>query len=288
VAINTLLLNRILGTFHPRQVLVALDDIDLQAPSYSLDRPQALRRVVIVLGCVCLCLLLDHYAKFSDNFKWVLTLFAEWRGLPSDSFVNQLAQSKWAELCDYAWWTSVHLLCYVLMPGLVIHYLFKARVRDFGWQLNQAPQHWRGYLLLLSPILVFIYLVSLGEDFVNHYPFYDFAGRSWADLIAWEFLYLAQFVFLEFFFRGFIINALRPAIGANAVWVMCVPYLMIHFPKLWLEATGAIFFGLFLGILALQSRSIWGGVCVHAGVAVTMDVAALMRKQGLPETFWPL
>jgi uncharacterized protein len=288
VAINKVLVNRILSTFHPRQVLTALDDIDAQSPSYSLDRPQALRRVVIVLGCVCFCLLLDHYAKFSDNVKWVLTLFAEWRGLPSDSVINQLAQTKWAELCDYAWWTSVHLLCYVVLPGLVIRYLFKARVRDFGWQLNQAPQHWRGYLMLLSPILVFIYLVSLGKDFVHHYPFYDFAGRSWADFMAWEFLYLCQFVFLEFFFRGFIINALRPAIGANAVWVMCVPYLMIHFPKLWLEATGAIFFGLFLGILALQSRSIWGGVCVHAGVAVTMDFAALLRKQGLPETFWPL
>jgi membrane protease YdiL (CAAX protease family) len=105
------------------------------------------------------------------------------------------------------------------------------------------------------------------------------------DFLGWEFLYLTQFVCLEFFFRGFVLNALRPAIGANAVWVMCVPYLMIHFPKLWLEATGAILFGLFLGILALRSRSIWGGVFVHAGVAVTMDVAALIKKQALPFVF---
>ncbi|RZA09054.1 MAG: CPBP family intramembrane metalloprotease, partial [Moraxellaceae bacterium] len=95
------------------------------------------------------------------------------------------------------------------------------------------------------------------------------------------------FVCLEFFFRGFILNALRPALGANAIWVMCVPYLMIHFPKLWLEATGAILFGLFLGILALRSRSIWGGVLVHAGVALTMDIAAILRKQGLPQHLWP-
>jgi uncharacterized protein len=278
----------LLDTFNPRRVLVALDEIDAQAPSYSLSRPEALRRVVQVLGCVCFCLLLDHYAKFSDNFKSLLILLARLTHLPDDTLIDRLAQTKWAELCDYAWWTSVHLLCYVIIPVMCIRYQFKQRARDFGWQLNQAPQHWRGYLMLLSPILVFVYLVSLGKDFVHHYPFYDLAGRSWADLIGWEFLYLCQFVFLEFFFRGFIINALRPAIGANAVWVMCVPYLMIHFPKLWLEATGAIFFGLFLGILALQSRSIWGGICVHAGVAVSMDLAALMRKQGLPETFWPL
>jgi len=90
---------------------------------------------------------------------------------------------------------------------------------------------------------------SLGKDFVK---------------LAWGFLYLVQFVCLEFFFRGFMLNALRPALGANAVFVMCVPYTMIHFPKLWPEAAGAMAFGLFLGLLALRSRSIWGGVAVHA------------------------
>ena len=280
-------IQRLTATLNPRQILTALDEIDAQAPSYSLSRPQALRRVVIVLACVCVSLLIDHYGKYSDNLHHILMLLAEWNQHPRDFYLTQLKSSHWFELANYAWWTSVHLICYVLLPALCIRYFFKQRLRDFGWQLNQAPQHWRGYLLLLSPILVFVYLASLGKDFVNHYPFYNLAGRSWADLLAWEFLYLCQFVFLEFFFRGFILTALRPALGANAIWIMCVPYLMIHFPKLWLEATGAIFFGLFLGILALQSRSIWGGVFVHAGVAVAMDLAALMRKQGLPENWWP-
>ena len=282
-----MLISRLLKPIHPRNILIALDEIDAETPSYSLSRPQALRRVVMVLACVCVSLLLDHYAKFSDNLHSLLLLIAEWKNLPGNFYQHQLALTGWAELYEYAWWTSVHFVSYVVLPVLCIRYFFKQRVRDFGWQLNQAPQHWRGYLLLLSPILVFVYLVSLGKDFVNHYPFYSLAGRSWADLLGWEFLYLCQFVFLEFFFRGFIVNALRPAIGANAIWVMCVPYLMIHFPKLWLEATGAIFFGLFLGILALRSRSIWGGVMVHAGVAVSMDLAALIRKQGLPTSFWP-
>ncbi|HWV15477.1 MAG TPA: CPBP family intramembrane glutamic endopeptidase [Cellvibrio sp.] len=280
--------NNPLFRLHPNRILSALDTIDAAAPSYTMNRPQALRRVVAVMACVSVCLLLDHYGKFSDNLLQFLQLIARWSNLSENDYVNQLAASHWYELCAYAWWTGVHLLSYVILPGLCIRFVFRERIRDFGWQFNQTAQHWRGYLLLLSPILVFVYLVSLGQDFVDHYPFYSLTGRSWADLLAWEFLYLCQFVFLEFFFRGFMLNALRPAIGANAVWVMCVPYLMIHFPKLWLEATGAILFGLFLGILALQSRSIWGGVLVHAGVAVSMDMAALLRKQGLPDNFWPL
>lgn len=276
-----------LAKLHPKHILTALDEIDAESPSYSMTRPQALRRVFLVLACVSVCLLFIHYAKFSNNLQYMLQLFATWKNLPANYYVEYLVRAGIWELMGYLWWTSIQVIGYLLLPALLIRYSLKARVRDFGWQLNQALQHWRGYLLLLSPILVFIYLVSLGKDFVNHYPFYSLANRSWADFLAWEFLYLTQFICLEFFFRGFIINSLRPAIGANAIWVMCVPYLMIHFPKLWLEATGAILFGLFLGILALRSRSIWGGVIVHAGVAVTMDVAAILRKQNLPEQFWP-
>ncbi len=272
-------------TLHPKHILVALDEIDAEPPSYSMSKSHALRRVFAVLACVSVCLLFMHYAKFADNLKWILQYCAQWQGLPSHYYVEKLVAAGLWELLAYVWWTSIQAIGYVLIPALLIHFSLKQRVRDFGWQLNQAPQHWRGYLLLLSPILLFIYLVSLGKDFVNHYPFYSLAGRSWFDFLAWEFLYMTQFVCLEFFFRGFILNALRPAIGANAVWVMCVPYLMIHFPKLWLEATGAILFGLFLGILALRSRSIWGGVMVHAGVALTMDITALLRKGELANLF---
>ena len=68
---------------------------------------------------------------------------------------------------------------------------------------------------------------------------------------------------------------------------MVLPYLMIHFPKPWLEATGAIFFGVFLGVLALRSRSIWGGVVVHACVALSMDVMALVQTGKIPSQWWP-
>lgn len=269
---------------HPRAILRALDQIDAAAPSWQFTRPQALRRVFIVLASVSVSLLILHYAKFATNLQALLRWLGDWRGV---NYLQQLSDAGWLDLLSYVWWTGCHLLAFILLPWLVIRCLLQERMRDFGWRWNQVSEHWRGYLLLLSPILVFVVLVSMGEDFVNHYPFYRHAGRSWLDLLAWELLYMSQFVFLEFFFRGFMLNALRPAIGANAIWVMCVPYLMIHFPKLWLEATGAILFGLFLGILALQSRSIWGGILVHAGVALSMDIAALLRKGQLPGSFFP-
>ena len=137
------------------------------------------------------------------------------------------------------------------------------------------------------PIVCFAFFVSFREDFVAVYPFYRQAHRSGFDLLVWECLYLSQFACLEFFFRGFLLHACKPAFGANAILVMCLPYLMIHFPKPWLEATGAIFFGLFLGMLALRTRSIWGGVLVYVSIALSMDLLALLQTRGLPVRWWP-
>lgn len=275
-----------LAYLNPKNIFRTLDAIDDEAPSYSLSRREATRRVFWTLACVCVCLLLIHYLKYFSSFRSFLAIYSELMGKPSNSALAGLQKGDFLNLLSFAWWTFWHLIGYVIIPVLLIRYGFKTSVRDMGWRWADTHRHWLGYVLLISPILFFIFLVSFRSDFLQHYPFYKLAHRSWFDFIAWEVLYLCQFLCLEFFFRGFILNALRPAIGANAIWVMCVPYLMIHFPKLWLEATGAILFGLFLGLLALRSRSIWGGFFVHAGIAVTMDIASLLQQGKLPKAWY--
>jgi membrane protease YdiL (CAAX protease family) len=54
---------------------------------------------------------------------------------------------------------------------------------------------------------------------------------------------------------------------------------MIHYGKPLPETLGAIGAGVILGTLAMRTRSIWGGVLIHIGVAITMDMLAL---RGLP------
>lgn|SRR5690554_1005794 len=276
-----------LKKLHPRRLFEILDQIDREPPSYRLDRAQALRRVFWTLACVAVCLLALHYGKYSSTLSLILAWFGQLTGLDTHAWLQQRYDDGVLLLLQYCWWSAMHLVFFALVPALFIRLVLRQRVRDFGWRWGDTHRHWHYYLLLLSPILLFVYLVSLGEDFVNHYPFYIHAGRSWADLLAWEALYIGQFIVLEFFFRGFMLQALRPAIGANAVWVMCVPYMMIHLPKLPLEATGSILFGLFLGVLALMSRSIWGGVMVHVAVALSMDLAGLARRGEIPLQWWP-
>lgn len=241
----------------------------------------------ITLLVAASCLLLLHYLKLYTAFYASIEL---WLSIAEHNVVEGMRRyqgSVYFPLLPEAWWFFWHLIAFFVIPLLTIKYILNDSVKHYGLGLGHLNQHKRWYVMLLAPILVFVVIVSFREDFVSHYPFYKLAHRSWLDLLLWEVFYLSQFFFVEFFFRGFILQACRPVFGVNAVFVMIVPYMMIHLSKPWLEASGAIFFGLFLGVLAMYTRSIWGGVLVHVSIALSMDIAALLQTKGLPQQFWP-
>jgi membrane protease YdiL (CAAX protease family) len=75
-----------------------------------------------------------------------------------------------------------------------------------------------------------------------------------------------------------MVHGLKEKFGFYSIFVMMVPYCMIHFQKPMPETIGAILAGIILGALSLKSRSIWLGVAIHYSVAITMDIAALYQK----------
>jgi membrane protease YdiL (CAAX protease family) len=87
-----------------------------------------------------------------------------------------------------------------------------------------------------------------------------------------------QFFGLEFFFRGFLLHSLKPSLGIYSIFVMTVPYCMIHFAKPLPETFAAIFAGIFLGWLSYRNGNIWMGFVLHCFVALSMDVMALLNK----------
>ena len=271
----------------PAFVVAQLQSFDDQAEQerreLDQDRAAGQLRVWKIVLIASLCLLLVHYGKYSSNLADLL----QWLDLHIEglNIYREYRRSDYRELYGYLWWGGINLLGFLLIPMLAVRVWLKEPLRYYGWQWGTVHEHWRGYLLLALPIMCFAVIASFGKDFSTHYPFYDKAQRSWTDLLIWEAIYILQFVAVEFFFRGFLVNGLRRQFGSLAVAVMCLPYLMLHFPKLWPESFGAILFGFFLGILALMSRSIWGGVMVHVSIALTMDIAALLQTKGLPQSW---
>jgi len=279
--------HQLLYWLHPKQMLSHLRDIDIQAAEErkNYDEQTLWIRSWIVIAIACVCLLMVYYLKFSSNLREFIPLLENLFSIDNKEWYRAYRSSQYRDLIGYLWWGSWHLLCFIIIPMLTIKLVLKQSLKDYGWQWGDVHKHWLGYVLLATPIIGFAIIASFGEDFSRHYPFYKNASRSWTDFILWELIYIIQFIGVEFFFRGFLVNGLRIQFGSLSVAVMCLPYLMLHFPKLWPESMGAILFGFFLGILAVRSRSIWGGVGVHVTIAMTMDFAAMVQTRGIPESW---
>ena len=199
---------------------------------------------------------------------------------------DQLRFSRWFQLIDLGFWVGTRAIGFVLVPWIAGR-LWLAQGRDFGLTRPRDLSQLRPYALLFVAVSPLLVLASLRPEFRLYYPFYRRAGDSWLDLCVWEAMYAFQFFCVEFFFRGFLLGATRRSLGSHAVLAAMVPYCMVHFTKPVLEVLGAIPAGIVLGLLALGTGSIWGGVLLHVAVAISMDLLALSQGPGLPGRLLP-
>ncbi len=247
--------------------------------------------LAFAFGAVFLTLM-EYYGMprtFHDIVGWFAELEAEgtWEGDFYQRFIPVPHEPvhPWWEFSNHAYWAAWRVLGFFLLPLVVIR-LSGERIRDQFLSTDGFREKLWIYLLSFAIVFACVVGVSFTEGFQTYYPFYKQSSRSWFDFGAWELLYLAQFFSLEFFFRGWWLRAGR-SLGSGAIFAMTVPYVMIHFGKEFPETLGAIIAGIFLGTLAMRTRSIWGGFLVHSLVAVSMDVASMLQTTGMPDRFWP-
>lgn len=228
-------------------------------------------RVLVILVTVAISLALQEY--YGERY-----LFQE-------LFPYQAGDRYWT-LKGFVWWSGWRVFGYVILPALTILAMPGERLRDYFISLRGFVRHLWIYVVLYLLILPAVIIAAQTEAFHATYPFYKLANRSAFDFWAWQGLYAAQFFALEFFFRGYMLRGLARSMGSNAIFVMIIPYCMIHFGKPFPETIGAIGAGIILGTLAMRTKSIWGGVVIHVGVALTMDALALghcpSAESGLP------
>jgi hypothetical protein len=137
------------------------------------------------------------------------------------------------------------------------------------------------FLLIMAPL---IFMASFLPDFMKVYPRLKpsdaqqlFEWPEWIAMSIFEFFYLLDFVRVELIFRGVLVIGLVRIMGRHAILPMVVTYAFLHFGKPLGETIGSIFGGYILGIIALYSRSILGGVAIHMGVAFFMELMALVQ-----------
>ena len=245
------------------------------------DRGRFDWKALVVCVVVAVNLTLLNYYGMSDRSGWLIGTLSK-LGLEgaSASLSEALSFGPRARIYSLFYWVSSCIALYFLVPALVVRFVFRQKLTDYGMGIRGALKHYKVYVVLFLAILPLIISVSSNEAFQRQYPFYKAFGDSElpAGLVYWELAYGLQFFALEFFFRGFMVHGLKRRMGAYAVLVMAVPYCMIHFGKPFPETLGAIIAGLVLGMLSLRTRSIWLGVWIHVSVAWTMDFLSLWQK----------
>jgi hypothetical protein len=178
-------------------------------------------------------------------------------------------------------------LRFLIVFILPLFLLWKAMDRDtksfYGFTLKNFDI--KPYFIMLLFMLPLIAAASTQQDFLATYPKFkpwfpqgDIFGLSRLQMTGiYEFTYGLNFVALELFFRGAMVIGMVGILGRHAVLPMAVVYCSIHFGKPMAECISSFFGGYLLGVIALYTRSIFGGCIVHMGIAFLMEIAALLQ-----------
>jgi len=240
-------------------------------------------KVLCVLLTAAVVLTLQNYFGRSSDYARVAHCLADLlRQTGLDAAADYLADGTNRDLHQNVYWALFSFATYFFIPCLVIRVLFREQVRDYGVKPRGAFANWWIYVVMFGVMLPILFVVSQNDRFKETYPFYRMEQGQplWPRFWIWEISYGLQFVGLEFFFRGFMVHGTKHRFGFYAVFVMTVPYCMIHFGKPMPETFGAIVAGVVLGFMSLKTRSIWMGAAIHMSVALSMDFLSMWR-QGL-------
>jgi hypothetical protein len=139
------------------------------------------------------------------------------------------------------------------------------------------------YFLLLIFMIPLIAFAGTQADFLHTYPKVKnifFLKEYVSDInpaaFLYEICYGIDFFTIEFFFRGFLVLAFIRYAGMNAILPMAAFYCTIHFGKPLAECISSYFGGIILGAVVYNTRSIWGGLVAHLGIAWMMEVAGYL------------
>ena len=181
---------------------------------------------------------------------------------------------------------SINMMSFfVIVLPLVLFYKFYEKESKNCYGLTNFKFDFTPYVTMLLIMIPIIALVSFEKSFLKQYPMYRSSGAhihmgvgEWVTASIYEFAYALDFITVEYLFRGFMVVAMISTLGRGAVLSMAVAYCFLHFGKPPVEAISSIFGGYILGVIAYETKSIWGGVTVHMGIALSMELAAWLQK----------
>ncbi|MDX5321903.1 MAG: CPBP family intramembrane metalloprotease [Bacteroidota bacterium] len=202
--------------------------------------------------------------SFQEHSTWVYHHFENWEyGI---RLVNAIILGPMMSLFAVVWWWTMDR---------------KREARLYGCSLKGVS--WSAYFLLLLAMLPLVALASTQKDFIAYYPkvarlFSEEFPLQKNQAALYELFYGLDFVYIEFFFRRFLVIAFARFLGPVSIPFAALMYCTIHFGKPLGETISSWFGGMILGILVYETRSIAGGIVVHMGIAWLMELGGFIGR----------
>lgn len=215
-------------------------------------------------------------------------LFTLYRNFDFTSFFNYDHTQNY-KLIDFYRKSYRQLFGLILILFCILSfYVFKPKATLVFINSHQKTSYLWHYLFLLGLMLIPIFFVSFTQDFQNQYPYFksfeigilskELNQSEIGVKSIIEVVYATRFFFVEFFFRGLLIFLMLRYFGEYVIIPSAMAYCAIHFGKPWVEATSSFFGGYILGLLALKTKNLYGGIVLHLGIALGMDLFALLNS----------
>jgi len=240
-------------------------------PSQSIDA-----RIITILVYTSICIAVTKYfghtTDFLDHIVVNPTKFDMW-------YCSFFFGSDTGKFHSMLFWIFMIVVFYLVIPVLIVKLVFKENLRDYGIRVKNIQKDYPLYVLMLLIMLPIVYFASTSHSFQDRYPLFQPAkGNLFPLFLWWQLAYFLQFIAIEFFFRGFILHGLKYRFGLYSIFIMTIPYCLVHIGKPFAETMAAVVAGIILGTLSLKSRSIILGVMIHYSIAIAMDSFALWRE----------
>ena len=162
-----------------------------------------------------------------------------------------------------------------IVPLLVVKFVFKNPLRDFGWRLPESwPRALTLTLLVLALFVPLMFYFSNGQVFKD---FYTARGLSVSGFLLVNILMSLVYYFSEeFLFRGFMFWGLFRKIGYHSIWLSSLVFAAFHAVKPMPEFVFSFFAGLVLAYLALKTKSFIPAFVVHYIMALVLNIMLVL------------
>ncbi len=233
--------------------------------TYVDSMPRAATRIFMTGAAVLLL-----YKFYSSKRRFYNETIKPWIDFDAEFF--GLGQRAW-------WYLSAFVILFAL-PFLIGLFIDKHKPKELGLGLGDWRFGLRWSAIFLGIMLPVVFIVSFSDAFAHKYPLARGALISSEAFLVWQGLSFLYFIGWEFYFRGYMLFSLHKYLGAIAVFIPMIPFVILHSNKPLPEALGAIFVAELLCIFALRAGSFWYGMVVHWMINTAMDVAAVWQRGG--------